>query len=106
MNEDVMQLLMLQETMDAIRIRLMAAVLAESEFKRVLNEVGFDSRNEAHMLVLIHIEEHGVVVDVVKYDQYIKTLKLWWTASMIDAINGQPKPASPSTIWTQDDLKR
>jgi len=88
--------------MDAIRQRVVDAVLSEGEFKRMLNGVGFDSRNEDHRLVLTQIEEHNVLVDVVKYDQYIKTLKLWWTASMIDAINGQPKPASPSTIWTQD----
>ena len=88
--------------MDAIRQRVVDAVLFEGEFKRMLNGVGFDSRNEDHRLVLTQIDERGVFVDVVKYDQYIGTLKLWWTASMIDAINGQPKPASPNELWTKE----
>ena len=104
MNENVAQLLLLQDTMDAIRQRVVDAVLFEGEFKRMLNGVGFDSRNEDHRLVLTQIEEHNVLVDVVKYDQYIDTLKLWWTPAMISAINGQVNRESPKEIWTQEDI--
>jgi len=105
MNKDVMQLLLMQDTLNDIRERILWAFLDDPALTLTLNRLGrsgFDRRNCYHKIVLYSIGEEGCLFEFWEYSTCVDTIEQPWTASMIDAINGQPKPASPSTIWTQE----
>ena len=102
MNENVAQLLLLQDTMDAIRQRVVDAVLSDEKTKRRLNRIGFDTRNESNRLIAGRFDEEGLFVDVIKDNDYFTTLPIEWTPAMISAINGQVNRESPSILWTQE----
>jgi hypothetical protein len=102
MNKDVMQLLLMQKTFQDIRDRILAAFLNDPASTLILNRVGYNKWNNDHSISVNCIEEQGCLFDLWDAGSYVDTIEQPWTASMIDAINGQPKPASPNEIWTQE----